>query len=204
MFIESNLHNNWLNADASKDVFLKEEALISKLGELFIKDKKDVIDLLAQRGIPSDIKESDISIIGKMVEQITRSKDFANNLVALLFLKDGKTEKYLSSVDGKKLIKDASEIITKLAKNNKLVINVNEAKMQHYFMNGIGEEIPKKGMSGLSKFLIGATVLAIAGGIIYYVYTLNKKKKKDGEDDKEETKEVTTDTNTDKNVGGNE
>lgn len=181
MFLTGKLYNNWVNATINNDNFLKEETLVSKLGELLYKDRKDLINSLSNRGVVVNLEDKDNFIIAKMIEQIIRSSDYSKELILMILEKDGRNKSEFQSGKGKTMLFEASDILQVLAKNPSFANYVQEAKNQFIFLNAEGKQEPKP-MGEFTKCLlysgIGIMVFVVSKMIYNSVKSNNKKSSK--------------------------
>lgn len=99
MYIQTNLKESFLYATANNDSHMTGELLTSKIAELIIKDKKDVVDLLIKYGDKVSVSDNENTIASKISIRGSRSSDFVNELTYLLFVKDGSKKLNASSFD---------------------------------------------------------------------------------------------------------
>lgn len=207
MFIKSNIIETFNSSIKNNDEFIRREVLMSKIGELFVKDRPDITALLKKRQIVIGEKETDLQIVSKMLDQISRSDDFASDLMKLLLRKDGKDASYIQSPEGKRIFQLGISTLKSLPKHSKISKYIIEAKKQHQFMfaaDGTITEPIKK-----SNFLLNAVLISAGIFLAYKIYqSVNSKKKKDKEEvENELSKELNTDqteTFTDNGSGAGE
>ena len=119
--IDTRLVSTWLNADASNDAFLKEQLVLNKISEVLIKDKADVIKLLASRGVTIPIDTPNNKYIDHVIAQSKRSEDFVKSIVGLIFKKEsnlsadgGGFASFIGSQQGQDAIVSATRIAATL------------------------------------------------------------------------------------------
>lgn len=171
MFVNTDLVNTFTSANESKDDFLKSQSLITKLGELILKDRPDVVSLLKKRQIKISGKESDNIVLSMMMEQILRSDDFASDLFVLLLKKEQKSEAFLKTSDSKKLIKSGVESLKQIAKDKSIVNKIIESKKTHTFFMATGGET-----KGNTQLFWNIAIIGLAGIILYKLYQMNQAK----------------------------
>lgn len=207
MFIKSNIIETFNSSVKNNDEFIRREVLMSKIGELFVKDRPDITALLKKRQIVIGAKETDLQIVSKMLDQISRSDDFASDLMKLLLRKDGKDANYIQSPEGKRIFQLGISTLKSLPKHSKISKYIIEAKKQHQFMfaaDGTITEPIKK-----SNFILNAVLISAGIFLAYKIYqSVNSNKKKDKEEvENELSKELNTDqteTFTDNGSGAGE
>ena len=94
MFVKSDLVQTFATANKNGDTFLKKEVIISKIGELFAKDRPDIIKLINDRQVSVSAKDSDETIVNTLIEQIKRSELVAENVIKMVLKKDQKTDSF--------------------------------------------------------------------------------------------------------------
>lgn len=171
MFIKSDIEKIFSNAETSEDEFLKQEIIISTLGELLLKDKADVVIMLQKRQINVRVNDSDMAIVNHIIEQIKRSDEYANQLAKFILQKDGKGNVYLNSDSGSKLTKQVKLALKDIVKRSNAAKHIIEAKYQHNFYNS-------EGVTVKSYPLINVALVLAIGYLGYEIIKLFQKDNK--------------------------
>jgi len=188
MFVKTDISKAFSAADISKDTFLKKEALISKLGEMIVKDKVDLEKLLVSRKVVLTGKETELALITHLLEQVNRSEDFAKELMTLILKKDQKSSDYIKSKDGQKILEMGSKILKELSNDSKSANQIIEARNQHaFFFNAAGGVVKS---NNTVWWVIAGLLTAF---IIYKIVDINK--------DRKEIKEIENGTTDSTNAG---
>ena len=174
MFIKTQIVEGFKSSIKNNDEFLRREILLSKIGELFVKDRPDLVKLLAKREIKIDSKQKDSAIAKIMIEQIGRSDEFCEELMKTLLRKEGKKDSYFQSIEGKKIFELGVKTLKQLTQNSKVSDYIIEAKKQHQFWFAAEGDItePKK-----NHFLLTAVLITGAAILVYKLVQMQKTKK---------------------------
>lgn len=174
MFIKTQIVEGFKSSIKNNDEFLRREILLSKIGELFVKDRPDLIKLLAKREIKIDSKQKDSVLAKILIEQIGRSDEFCEELMKVLLRKEGKKDSYFQSIEGKRIFELGVKTLKQLTQNSKVSDYIIEAKKQHQFLFAAEGDItePKK-----NHFLLTAVLITGAAILVYKLVQMQKTKK---------------------------
>lgn len=173
MFITSSIIDVFSSATKSKDDFLKEEVLVSKIGETLAKDRPDLFKLLQERQISVNQKDTDNVIVSNILEQITRSDDFAQNFMKFLLSKEQKGEGFYKSSEGQKIIKSGADSLKRIAIKKESLKNIVESKNQHSFLMADGDIKPLSSYNWVFNGIIIVGIIYVG----YQLYQINKTRK---------------------------
>ena len=178
MYMRTGLRGTMLYADANNDDLLKEHILVTKIAELVLKDKTDVIALLKQYGDMVSMNDDNDFVIRKIVERGQRSEPFVKDLATLMLKKDdissGKTGYNYAASDywTPESLKTYTDVIATLGGLFKkdTAKTSSDMSQQLAYLQLMSQNNTSKNSNKFPTWgwiLIGFGTIAIVGSIIY-------------------------------------